>query len=106
MRRGKSVASGMATLPGAILAVARARRTVRRFATSAGAALLMATVLPVAATLSPAGALVPAPYIPDLCADKTPPCLRRLAPRYRRSGPDAAAQTCLGRHIGDAGPCL
>ena len=28
MRRAKSVASGMATLPGAILAVARARRTV------------------------------------------------------------------------------
>ena len=44
MRRAKSLASGVATLPGAILAVARGRRTVRRFATSAGAVLLMATV--------------------------------------------------------------
>ena len=41
--------------PSADLAMVSSQRTVRRFATSAGAALLMATVLPVAATLSPAG---------------------------------------------------
>ena len=66
----------------------------------------MATVLPVAATLSPAGTLVPAPYIPDLCADKTPPMPASTGAEVPAVRADAAAQTCLGRHIGDAGPCL
>ena len=74
MRGAKSIGFGAAMLTTAILAVAGARRSFPRFATSAGALLVMATVLPVAPAVSTAtaSALV-APIVPDLCADKTPP---------------------------------
>ena len=108
MRGAKSIGFGAAMLTTAILAVAGARRPVPRFATGAGALLLMATVMPVAPALSTASAAALAG------ADGRRPVRRQdpsnalvdWRPGAGGQGPDARGQACARLRIGDAGPRL
>jgi hypothetical protein len=82
MRCAKSIGTGAAALTTAIVAVAGGRRRVLRFATSAGALLVMAIVLPLAPVVSAASATASTPpMVPDLCVNRAPPMPASTGPQ-------------------------